>query len=98
MESPKQMYTMAPRRYKASECVSITSARYSRCYSLEFSFIHYIVSFLAQVFARRALGKINELAKLENMSSFPSSPETKRAFKEATIKVWVKLNFVMYFC
>ncbi|KAF5908404.1 cilia- and flagella-associated protein 54 [Clarias magur] len=40
-----------------------------------------------EVFARRALAKIDELGKLEKLSGFPSSPETKRAFKEATIKV-----------
>ncbi|XP_053506290.1 cilia- and flagella-associated protein 54 isoform X2 [Ictalurus furcatus] len=43
----------------------------------------------AEVFARRALGKIDELGKLEKLSGFPSSPETKRAFKDATIKVAV---------
>ena len=45
-----------------------------------------------QVFARRALGKISELGKLEEMSGLPSSAETQRAFKEATIKVCVKLR------
>ncbi|XP_053544209.1 cilia- and flagella-associated protein 54 [Ictalurus punctatus] len=43
----------------------------------------------AEMFARRALGKIDELGKLEKLSGFPSSPETKRAFKDATIKVAV---------
>ncbi|KPP66935.1 hypothetical protein Z043_114519, partial [Scleropages formosus] len=39
-----------------------------------------------QVFARRALGKVNELAKLEEMSCSPASSETTMAFREATIK------------
>ncbi|XP_036433426.1 cilia- and flagella-associated protein 54 [Colossoma macropomum] len=43
----------------------------------------------AEVFARRALGKISELGKLEEMSGLPSSAETQRAFKEATIKLAV---------
>ncbi|XP_047660100.1 cilia- and flagella-associated protein 54 isoform X2 [Tachysurus fulvidraco] len=43
----------------------------------------------AEMFARRALVKIDELGKLEKLSGFPSSPETMRAFKEATIKVAV---------
>ncbi|KAB5542294.1 hypothetical protein PHYPO_G00089970 [Pangasianodon hypophthalmus] len=43
----------------------------------------------AEVFARRALGKIDELGKLEKLSGFPSSPDTTRAFKDATIKVAV---------
>lgn len=40
-----------------------------------------------EVFARRALIKIEELKQLENMSSSPLSPETKRLFKEATVKM-----------
>lgn len=55
--------------------------------------MNYTVSFPGQVFARRALAKINELGKLEKMSGFPTSPETRRAFKDATIKVCMKLNF-----
>ncbi|KAI4876053.1 hypothetical protein NFI96_030101 [Prochilodus magdalenae] len=43
----------------------------------------------AEVFARRALGKISELGKLEAMSGSASSAETQRAFKEATIKLAV---------
>ncbi|XP_060759219.1 cilia- and flagella-associated protein 54 [Neoarius graeffei] len=43
----------------------------------------------AEVFARRALGKIDELGKLEKLSGVPSSPDTKQAFKDATIKVAV---------
>lgn len=61
--------------------------------SFEFFFMNYIVSSPGQVFARRALAKINELGKLEKMSGFPTSPETRRAFKDATIKVCMKLNF-----
>uniref|UniRef100_A0A8C9RDI1 Cilia- and flagella-associated protein 54-like n=1 Tax=Scleropages formosus TaxID=113540 RepID=A0A8C9RDI1_SCLFO len=41
----------------------------------------------AEVFARRALGKVNELAKLEEMSCSPASSETTMAFREATIKL-----------
>ncbi|KAF3840835.1 hypothetical protein F7725_006697 [Dissostichus mawsoni] len=37
-------------------------------------------------FARRALGKINELAKLEQQSDVPVPRETQRAYKEASIK------------
>lgn len=65
--------------------------------SLGFSYSPYCV-FFGQVFARRALGKIDELGKLEKLSGFPSSPETKRAFKDATIKVWMKLIFEKDFC
>ncbi|XP_017572344.1 cilia- and flagella-associated protein 54 [Pygocentrus nattereri] len=43
----------------------------------------------AEVFARRALGKVSELGKLEELSGSPSSAETQRAFKEATIKLAV---------
>ncbi|KAJ8374133.1 hypothetical protein SKAU_G00047130 [Synaphobranchus kaupii] len=41
----------------------------------------------AEVFARRALGKVSELAKLQEMSSSPTSTQTQGAFKEATIKL-----------
>nr|XP_008277006.1 PREDICTED: uncharacterized protein LOC103355117 [Stegastes partitus] len=40
----------------------------------------------AEKFARRALGKINELAKLELQSQVPATRETQRAYKEASIK------------
>ncbi|XP_035258138.1 cilia- and flagella-associated protein 54 isoform X1 [Anguilla anguilla] len=43
----------------------------------------------AEVFARRALGKVSELAKLAEMSSSPTSTQTQEAFKEATIKLAV---------
>lgn len=42
---------------------------------------------LAEVLARRALGKVSELIQLQNMSSTPQSKETERAYKEAAIKV-----------
>uniref|UniRef100_UPI0009B47C99 cilia- and flagella-associated protein 54 n=1 Tax=Monopterus albus TaxID=43700 RepID=UPI0009B47C99 len=41
----------------------------------------------AEEFARRALGKINELAKLEEESEIPATRETQRAYKEASIKL-----------
>ncbi|XP_033954837.1 cilia- and flagella-associated protein 54 [Pseudochaenichthys georgianus] len=41
----------------------------------------------AEKFARRALGKINELAKLEQQSDVPVTRETQRAYKEASIKL-----------
>ncbi|KAM4620352.1 cilia- and flagella-associated protein 54 [Polymixia lowei] len=41
----------------------------------------------AEVFARRALGKISDLAKLEEQSEIPVTTETQRAYKEATIKM-----------
>nr|XP_040035732.1 cilia- and flagella-associated protein 54-like isoform X2 [Gasterosteus aculeatus aculeatus] len=41
----------------------------------------------AEKFARRALGKINELAKLEEQNKLPASRETHRAYKEASIKL-----------
>ncbi|KAM9729701.1 cilia- and flagella-associated protein 54 [Menidia menidia] len=41
----------------------------------------------AEEFARRALGKINELAKLEAQGEDPASRETQRAFREASIKL-----------
>ncbi|XP_034745298.1 cilia- and flagella-associated protein 54-like isoform X2 [Etheostoma cragini] len=41
----------------------------------------------AEEFARRALGKINELAKLEEQNKVPATRETQRAFKEASIKL-----------
>ncbi|MBN3283395.1 CFA54 protein, partial [Polyodon spathula] len=43
----------------------------------------------AEVFARRALSKINELSKLEEMSTSRQSAEVERAFREATVKVAV---------
>lgn len=57
--------------------------------SLGFSYSLHCVFYFGQVFARRALGKIDELGKLEKLSGVPSSPDTKRAFKDATIKVWM---------
>ncbi|XP_068572705.1 cilia- and flagella-associated protein 54 [Cebidichthys violaceus] len=41
----------------------------------------------AEEFARRALGKINELAKLEEQEGVPATRETQRAYKEASIKL-----------
>ncbi|XP_053187065.1 cilia- and flagella-associated protein 54-like [Scomber japonicus] len=41
----------------------------------------------AEEFARRALGKINDLAELEQQSGVPATRETQRAFKEASIKL-----------
>ncbi|XP_072097440.1 cilia- and flagella-associated protein 54 isoform X4 [Mobula birostris] len=46
---------------------------------------------LGETFARRALGKISELNRLEIMSSSPPSPETTKIFREATIKVSVMI-------
>ncbi|XP_076861097.1 cilia- and flagella-associated protein 54 isoform X4 [Brachyhypopomus gauderio] len=45
----------------------------------------------AEVFARRALGKIRELEELVEMSDSPVSSETHQAFKEATIKLALML-------
>ncbi|EMP26910.1 hypothetical protein UY3_15987 [Chelonia mydas] len=39
------------------------------------------------VFARRGLSKIDELKQLESMSSSPQNSETKKVFREATIKL-----------
>ncbi|XP_075062080.1 cilia- and flagella-associated protein 54 [Mixophyes fleayi] len=44
-----------------------------------------------EVFARRALGKINELSQLENMSDSSYNEETKKAFKESTLKMAVMI-------
>ncbi|CAK6953846.1 cilia- and flagella-associated protein 54-like [Scomber scombrus] len=41
----------------------------------------------AEEFARRALGKINDLAELEQQSGVLATRETQRAFKEASIKL-----------
>ncbi|XP_029304212.1 cilia- and flagella-associated protein 54 [Cottoperca gobio] len=41
----------------------------------------------AEEFAKRALGKINELAKLEKQSEVPATRDTQRAYKEASIKL-----------
>ncbi|XP_071316210.1 cilia- and flagella-associated protein 54 isoform X2 [Trachinotus anak] len=41
----------------------------------------------AEEFSRRALGKINELAKLEEQNEVPATRETQRAYKEASIKL-----------
>ncbi|XP_063751644.1 LOW QUALITY PROTEIN: cilia- and flagella-associated protein 54-like [Eleginops maclovinus] len=41
----------------------------------------------AEKYARRALGKINELAKLEEQSEVPVTRETRRAYKEASIQL-----------
>ncbi|KAG9490483.1 hypothetical protein GDO78_006036 [Eleutherodactylus coqui] len=42
-----------------------------------------------EVFARRALGKISELSQLEHMSDSSYNEETKKAFKESTLKMAV---------
>ncbi|XP_063783817.1 cilia- and flagella-associated protein 54 isoform X2 [Pseudophryne corroboree] len=44
-----------------------------------------------EVFARRALGKINELSQLENMSDSSYNEATKKAFKESTLKMAVMI-------
>ncbi|XP_072002563.1 cilia- and flagella-associated protein 54 isoform X2 [Engystomops pustulosus] len=44
-----------------------------------------------EVFARRALGKISELSQLENMSDSSYNEETKKAFKESTLKMAVMI-------
>ncbi|CAH2277598.1 Hypothetical predicted protein [Pelobates cultripes] len=44
-----------------------------------------------EVFARRALSKINELSQLKNMSNASFSQEAKNAFKEATLKMAVMI-------
>uniref|UniRef100_A0A665UNS4 Cilia and flagella associated protein 54 n=1 Tax=Echeneis naucrates TaxID=173247 RepID=A0A665UNS4_ECHNA len=41
----------------------------------------------AEEFSRRALGKINEVANLERQSEVPATRETRRAYKEASIKL-----------
>ncbi|XP_039888994.1 cilia- and flagella-associated protein 54-like isoform X3 [Simochromis diagramma] len=41
----------------------------------------------AEEFARRALGKINELAKLGEHSEVPATRETQRAYNDASIKL-----------
>lgn len=54
------------------------------------NFLHSWVCFCVlkcfQEFARRALGKINDLAELEQQSGVPATRETQSAFKEASIK------------
>lgn len=42
---------------------------------------------LFQTFARRALGKVNELSQLERISSAPPSAEIEAVFRQATVKV-----------
>ncbi|XP_073413034.1 cilia- and flagella-associated protein 54 isoform X2 [Dendrobates tinctorius] len=44
-----------------------------------------------EVFARRALSKISELSQLEHMSDSSSNEETKKAFKESTLKMAVMI-------
>ncbi|XP_074528634.1 cilia- and flagella-associated protein 54 [Halichoeres trimaculatus] len=41
----------------------------------------------AEEFARRALGQISELAKMEEQGKVPATRETQRAYKEASIKL-----------
>lgn len=43
----------------------------------------------AEVFARRALDKVNELAKLEHQSASELTPESRLAFTEATVKLGI---------
>lgn len=43
--------------------------------------------YFGQIFARRGLIKIDELKQLENTSSSLENSETKRVFREATLKV-----------
>ncbi|XP_073695305.1 cilia- and flagella-associated protein 54 [Garra rufa] len=50
-------------------------------------YFHDCASVQAEVFARRALGKISELAKLEEMTGSQVSFETQQAYKQATIKL-----------
>ncbi|XP_066561432.1 cilia- and flagella-associated protein 54 isoform X1 [Amia ocellicauda] len=43
----------------------------------------------AEVFARRSLGKVNELSELQERSMAPQSPKARTAFLEATVKMAV---------
>uniref|UniRef100_A0A673I7L7 Cilia and flagella associated protein 54 n=1 Tax=Sinocyclocheilus rhinocerous TaxID=307959 RepID=A0A673I7L7_9TELE len=52
-------------------------------------YFHDCASVQAEVFARRALGKISELAKLEEITGSQVPFETQQAYKEATIKLAV---------
>ncbi|CAJ1063980.1 cilia- and flagella-associated protein 54-like isoform X6 [Xyrichtys novacula] len=45
----------------------------------------------AEEFARRALEEISELAKMEEQSEVPTTGETQRAYKEASIKLAVMI-------
>ena len=40
-----------------------------------------------QSFARRALGKVNELSQLEKISAAPPSSDVEAVFRQATVKV-----------
>ncbi|KAM9311613.1 cilia- and flagella-associated protein 54 [Gastrophryne carolinensis] len=44
-----------------------------------------------EVFARRAISKINELSQLENMSDSSCNEDAKKAFKESTLKMAVMI-------
>ncbi|XP_040264159.1 cilia- and flagella-associated protein 54 [Bufo bufo] len=44
-----------------------------------------------EVFARRALSKINELSQLEHISDSSYNEETKKAFKESTLKMAIMI-------
>ncbi|XP_025979014.2 cilia- and flagella-associated protein 54 [Dromaius novaehollandiae] len=44
-----------------------------------------------EIFARRGLMKIDELKQLENISSSPGNSETKKIFREATVKMTVMI-------
>lgn len=48
---------------------------------------------LFQTFARRALGKVNELSQLERISSAPPSAEIEAVFRQATVKVNKLLSY-----
>uniref|UniRef100_A0A3P9CSQ4 Uncharacterized protein n=1 Tax=Maylandia zebra TaxID=106582 RepID=A0A3P9CSQ4_9CICH len=53
----------------------------------------------AEEFARRALGKINELAKLGEHSEVPATRETQRAYKDASIKARnLSLRYISTLC
>lgn len=53
----------------------------------------------SQEFARRALGKINELAKLGEHSEVPATRETQRAYKDASIKARnLSLRYISTLC
>lgn len=76
MESSAPLLTVHYLRWRATLYTAVCQCYYD-CGS----------AILGETFARRALGKISELSHLEIINSSPQTPETRQAFREATVKV-----------
>ncbi|GCC32238.1 hypothetical protein chiPu_0010699 [Chiloscyllium punctatum] len=80
METSIPLSTVRYLRWRATLYTAVCQCYYDCEYDLT-----------AEVFARRALGKISELSQLETMNPSPQTPHTGKAFREATVKISIMI-------